>query len=182
MNRRQFLEAGSSAFGAAALCGFARRKPLGTASTMDAAAFEAERRYVETRFGRIAYVERGSGKAAMFLHGFPLNSFQWRGAIERLAPYRRCIAPDFLALGYTEVAEGQTVTPDAQVAMLAEVLDRLRISSVDLIANDSGGAVAQLFIARHRQRVRTLLLTNCDTEIDSPPPALQPVTKMSRQG
>ena len=182
MNRRQFLEAGGGALGAAALCGFARRKGLGTPSTMDAAAFDAERRYVETRFGRIAYVERGSGKAALFLHGFPLNSFQWRGAIERLAPYRRCIAPDFLALGYTDVAEGQSVTPDDQVAMLAEVLDRLRISSVDLIANDSGGAVAQLFIARHRQRVRTLLLTNCDTENDSPPPALQPVIELSRQG
>src|SRR5881227_1347889 len=100
MNRRQFLAAGGSVFGAAAASGFARR-----ASTMDAAAFEAERRYVETRFGKIAYVERGSGKAAMFLHGFPLNSFQWRGAIERLSSYRRCIAPDFLALGYTEVAD-----------------------------------------------------------------------------
>ena len=99
MNRRQFLKAGGSIFGAAALCGL-------KVSTMDASAFEAERRYVETRFGRIAYVERGSGRAAIFLHGFPLNSFQWRGAIERLAPYRRCIAPDFLALGYTEVADG----------------------------------------------------------------------------
>src|SRR5882724_3045597 len=99
MNRRQLLKAGGSAFGAAALFGFARRKPPGTVSTMEASAFETERRYVETHFGRIAYVERGSGKAAMFLHGFPLNSFQWRGAIERLAPYRRCVAPDFLALG-----------------------------------------------------------------------------------
>jgi pimeloyl-ACP methyl ester carboxylesterase len=66
--------------------------------------------------------------------------------------------------------------------MLAEVLDTLRIPSVDLVANDSGGAVAQLFVTRHRQRVRTLLLTNCDTETDSPPRALQSVIEMSRQG
>jgi pimeloyl-ACP methyl ester carboxylesterase len=140
------------------------------------------RRYAGTRFGKIAYVERGTGAAALFLHGFPLNSFQWRGALERLSAHRRCIAPDFLAMGYTEVAEGQSVAPDAQVAMLMELLDTLSISTVDIVANDSGGAVAQLFVARHRHRVRTLLLTNCDTEPDSPPPALQPVIEMSRAG
>src|SRR4051812_37213689 len=71
------------------------------------ASFAASRRYAETCFGRIVYVERGKGKAALFLHGFPLNSFQWRGALELLSGTRRCIAPDFMALGYTEVAPGQ---------------------------------------------------------------------------
>ncbi|MGE5802121.1 MAG: alpha/beta fold hydrolase [Gemmatimonadota bacterium] len=131
---------------------------------MDAAAFHAARRFAGTRFGRIAYVERGSATAAaLFLHGFPLNSFQWRGALDRLSPYRQCIAPDFLAMGYTEVAEGQGVGPAAQVAMIVELLDTLRIDAVDLVANDSGGAVAQLLVAGHGERVRSLLLTNCDT-------------------
>lgn len=43
----------------------------------------AARRYTRTAFGRIAHVERGSGPAALFLHGFPLNGFQWRGAFDR---------------------------------------------------------------------------------------------------
>jgi len=127
-------------------------------------------------------VERGCGDVALFLHGFPLNSFQWRGALDRLSPYRRCIAPDFLAMGYTEVAEGQSVGPDAQVAMLMAFFDKLSIPRVDLVANDSGGAVAQLLVARHPQRVRTLLLTNCDTEPDSPPAAMLPVIALSKEG
>lgn len=151
-------------------------------AALDLAAFNAARRYAETRFGRIAYVERGSGPTALFLHGFPLNGFQWRGAIERLAPYRRCVAPDFLAMGYTEVAEGQSVAPDAQTEMLVDFMDRLALESVDLIANDSGGAVAQLLVARHPARVRSLLLTNCDAENDSPPPALLPVIEMAHAG
>jgi len=149
---------------------------------MDAAAFRAERRFAETAFGRIAYVERGRGDAALFLHGFPLNGYQWRGAIDRLQAHRRCVAPDFMGLGYTEVAEGQSVAPDAQVAMLATLLDTLSIETVDLIANDSGGAVAQLFVTRHPQRVRSLLLTNCDVENDSPPAAVVPVIAAAGAG
>ncbi len=48
--------------------------------------------------------------------------------------------------------------------MLAMLLDALHISAVDLVANDSGGAVAQLFLAKYPRRVRTLLLTSCDVD------------------
>ncbi|MGH8175901.1 MAG: alpha/beta fold hydrolase [Steroidobacter sp.] len=190
MRRRQFVQVVSSVLAGGALAGCASRLARGgeqatvsdDSEPMNAAAFHAERRYAQTRFGRIAYVERGSGDAALFLHGFPLNGFQWRGAIERLSSHRRCIAPDFMALGYTEVAVGQSVAPDAQVDMLAALLDALAIPAVDLVANDSGGQVAQLFVTRHPRRVRTLLLTNCDAENDSPPPALLPVITLSREG
>lgn len=120
-----------------------------------------------TRFGRIAYTDRGSGNVALFPHGFPLSSFQRRGAIERLSPYKRCIAPDFLGMGLTEVANGEDVSPNAQVEMVVELVDKLSIETVDIIANDSGGAVAQLFLTRYGQRIRSLLLTNCDTELIS---------------
>lgn len=148
----------------------------------DPAHFHATRRYAHTSFGDIAYLDQGSGPAALFLHGFPLNSYQWRGAIDRLSSDRRCIAPDFLGLGYTQVADGQALDPDAQVAMLATLLDTLQVDSVDLVANDSGGAIAQLFAVHHRERVRTLLLTNCDVEANSPPAAMRPVIALARQG
>jgi pimeloyl-ACP methyl ester carboxylesterase len=149
---------------------------------LNAKSFHKERKFVTTTFGRISYIERGSGEAAVFLHGFPLNGFQWRGAIERLSPNRRCIAPDFLGMGYTEVNPGQGVAPDDQTVMILGMMDELGLGTVDLVANDSGGAVAQLILARHPDRVRTLLLTNCDTEIDSPPPSLIPVIELSKKG
>jgi haloalkane dehalogenase len=185
MRRREFVQMATSALAGGVLTGCGPRLALDGAvnrKPMDAAEFHATRRYAKTRFGNIAYVERGGGNAALFLHGFPLNGFQWRGALDRLSPYRRCVALDFLALGYTEVAEGQSVAPDAQVDMLAALLDSLEIASVDLVANDSGGAVAQLFVTRHPKRVRTMLLTNCDTEQDCPPRALLPVIELAREG
>ena len=150
--------------------------------TMNAAGFHAARQYAHTPFGDIAYVERGSGAVTLFLHGFPLNGFQWRGALARLSPYRRCIAPDWMGLGYTRVAEGQHITPATQAEMLIAFLEILGIDRVDLVANDSGGAVAQLFMTRHPERVRSLLLTNCDVEIDSPPPAVVPVIAAAKAG
>ena len=186
MTRRSFLAASTGALAFGALNGCASPLAGGALTSsserLDASAFHASRRYVRTRFGNIAYVERGSGPAALFLHGFPLNGFQWRGALERLSPYRRCIAPDFLGMGYTQVADSQSCTPEAQADMLLALLDALSVPSVDLIANDSGGVVAQLLAARHRDRVRTLLLTNCDEEHDSPPPALLPVIELAKKG
>jgi len=61
-------------------------------------------------------------------------------------------------------------------------LDKLSISSIDIVANDSGGAIAQLFVAHHSDRVCSLLLTNCDTEPDSPPAAVLPVIELARAG
>jgi len=184
LNRRQFLTATAWAGASLALTGFGAITQAASADgeALDADAFHGLRRYARTPFGNIAYVERGEGPAALFLHGFPLNGFQWRGALPRLAPYRRCIAPDFMGMGYTQVAEGQAVGPQAQVAMLVALMDKLGLASVDLVANDSGGAVAQLLLATHPQRVRSLLLSNCDTAIDSPPPALLPVIALAKQG
>lgn len=143
---------------------------------------DGRRRFVRTPYGEVACLMRGSGPAALFLHGFPLNADQWRDSIAALAPYRRCIAPDFLGLGFTRVAADADVGPETQVRMLVALLDALGETNADVIANDSGGAVAQLLLARHPQRVRTLLLTNCDTEIESPPAAMRAVIGLAKQG
>jgi pimeloyl-ACP methyl ester carboxylesterase len=149
---------------------------------LEAAAFRAARRYAKLPCGDIAYVDRGSGDTALFLHGAPLNGFQWRGAIDRLAAHRRCVAPDFMGLGYSQIPEHQSLAPAAQVEMLAALLDKLNVPTADIIASDSGGGVAQLFLIRYPERVRTLLLTNCDVEIDSPAAKVKPAIEMARAG
>ena len=172
MKRRTFLTLGGGVFAAGILHG---------CGTLTENAAENRRRFVTTPFGDIACLVRGSGPAALFLHGFPLNADQWRDSITALAPFRRCIAPDFLGLGYSRVASDADLGPDGQVRMLVALLDALGERDVDVIANDSGGAVAQLLLAHHPERMRTLLLTNCDTEIESPPAAMRPVIELAKQ-
>lgn len=189
MQRRQFLGLGVSALAAGLVASRAfgmdtqGMAAIGTGGSAKVARdWHASRRFIGTRFGNIAYADRGKGPVVLFLHGFPLNSFQWRGAIERLSTDHRCIAPDWLGLGYTQVAEGVSITPATQVQMLIALLDKLGVRTVDLIANDSGGAVAQLFFTHHPERVRTVLLTNCDVENNCPPPAVVPVIELAKQG
>lgn len=189
MHRRQFITLAAAGLAAGVAGSYAPLAPArrriaqaGAEAPLDAAAYRASRRYAALPFGRIAYVERGHGRAALFLHGAPLNGYQWRGAIDRLSAYRRCIAPDFMGLGYSEIPAGQPLAASDQAAMLAALLDALRVDQVDIVASDSGGAVAQLFLIRHPRRVRSLLLTNCDVEPDSPPPKIQPVLDMARAG
>jgi pimeloyl-ACP methyl ester carboxylesterase len=131
---------------------------------MNAEQFHQTRKFAATPFGKIAYVERGTGPAAMFLHGYPLNGFQWRNVIDDLSPTRRCIAPDLMGLGYSEVSTSQDLSFAAQARMLAAMLDQIGVDRVDVIGNDSGGGTSQIFAAHFPSRVRTLTLTNCEVQ------------------
>lgn len=179
MQRRDFLRLSSGMLATLALTlpGFAKTSPR-----IDAAWYHRSRRFAELPVSRVAYVEHGHGPAALFVHGYPLNGFQWRGALERLHVHRRCIAPDVMGMGFTQTPKGQTISPETQATMLGILLDVLRVDAVDLVANDSGGLVAQLFLAKYPQRVRTLLLTNCDVDENSPPPQFAPFIEQARRG
>jgi pimeloyl-ACP methyl ester carboxylesterase len=137
----------------------------------------SDRRSIETASGRIAYVEKGRGPVALFVHGVFLNANLWDGTIAGVADGRRCLAPDILCHGDTEEHPEADVSFAGQAAMLAEFLDALGVDQADVVANDSGGAIAQIFAARHPARVRTLALTNCDVHDGWPPPAFVPTVQ-----
>jgi pimeloyl-ACP methyl ester carboxylesterase len=139
-------------------------------------------RHVETPSGRIGYVEAGSGPVALFVHGVLLNKHLWRHQLAGLSDVRRCIAIDLLAHGDTEIAPEQDVSVTANAKMLKEVLDALQIDQVDVVGNDSGGGIAQIFAALNPERVRSLTLTNCDTHDNWPPEAFKPFVEMVAGG
>jgi haloalkane dehalogenase len=178
MKRRDFLTITSGTMLALAV------KPrLSSASpASEAASWHKARKFVDLPFGRVAYVEKGEGPAALFIHGWSLNGYQWRGALDRLHTQRRCIAPDMMSMGWTETPDAQEISPATQAAMLGQLLDKLRIDTVDLVGNDSGGLTGQLFLAKYPARVRSLLLTNCDVDENSPPPQFLPFIEKARQG
>ncbi|MGO9438432.1 MAG: alpha/beta fold hydrolase [Terracidiphilus sp.] len=140
------------------------------------------RRSVQTASGRISYVEQGSGPVALFVHGVLLNSHLWRHQLADLADIRRSIAVDLLAHGDTEIAPNQDVSVTANARMLKEFLDALHIDQVDLVGNDSGGGISQIFAALYPERVRSLTLTDCDTHNNWPPEAFKPFLAMAAAG
>ncbi|MBN9546156.1 MAG: alpha/beta hydrolase [Alphaproteobacteria bacterium] len=137
---------------------------------------------VQTPSGKIAYAEEGRGPVALFVHGVLLNNRLWRHQLAHLSDIRRCIAPDLLAHGATEMIPGADVSVTANAEMLLQFLDALKIDKVDLVGNDSGGGIAQIFAANHPERVRSLTLTNCDTHDNWPPEAFKPFLGMAAAG
>jgi haloalkane dehalogenase len=129
---------------------------------MKASEFQSSRRFVQTAFGRIAYVERGNGPVALFVHALPLCGYQWRHALDEVASMRTCIAPDLMGLGYSEIPAPQDISFESQAKMLSAFLDARSIRQVDLIGNDTGGGVSQIFLSLYPERVRSLTLTNCE--------------------
>ena len=144
--------------------------------------FAAVRRTVDTPSGTIAYVEHGQGPTALFVHGVFLNGYLWRDVLARLGGVRRCLAVDLLAHGATRVRPGQEISFPAQARMLVEFLDALGIERVDLVANDSGSGIAQLFAAYHPDRLRSLTLTNGDTHDNWPPEPFKPTLAAAAGG
>ncbi len=139
-------------------------------------------RTAETASGKIAYEETGAGPVALFVHGVLMNKHLWRHQLAALGDIRRCIAPDLLAHGDTEIAPDQDVSVTANATMLREFIDALGIDQVDLVGNDSGGGICQIFAANYPDRVRTLTLTNCDTHDNWPPEAFKGFVDMVRAG
>ena len=149
---------------------------------MAASISSAVRRNIGLPSGRISYLEQGSGPVALFVHGVLLNGYLWRQQLANLSDIRRCIAVDLLAHGDTEIVPEQDVSVTANAQMLKELLDALTIDKVDLVGNDSGGGIAQIFAALNPERVRSLTLTNCDAHDNWPPEAFKPFLAMAACG
>ena len=147
---------------------------------MEVSTFLAHRRTLSTPAGEIAYTELGDGPAALFVHGIGTSGLLWRHVIEDLRDTTRCIAIDLPLHGGTPARDDLSATALAEA--VADLCDGLGLTQVDLVGNDTGGAVAQLFAARQPDRIRSLALTNCDCEGNFPPPEFAPIVAAARQG
>jgi pimeloyl-ACP methyl ester carboxylesterase len=151
---------------------------------MDLHQYEAHRKTATTPYGDFAYAEVGEGPPVLFVHGLFVSGYMWRDVMEALQGERRCIAYDLPAHGRTRVSPEQDLSLPAQADMLDAFRAALDLDEVDLVANDTGGAVAQVFAARHPRRVRTLTLTNCEARdvLPSPNELAQLIASLAAKG
>ena len=140
------------------------------------------KKFVGTAVAKMAYLERGDGFPAVFIHGLGLSSYFWRHQLGDLSAVRRCIAVDLMAHGDPEAGPDQDVSFREQAAMILEGLNALGVESFDLVGSDSGGAIAQIMAVSAPDRVRSLVLTNCDVHDNWPPEALGEIREAARAG
>jgi pimeloyl-ACP methyl ester carboxylesterase len=149
---------------------------------MQLSELNAHRHTAATRFGEISYLDLGAGPAALFVHGIATNAYLWRHVMDALSGQRRCIAIDLPLHGQSPVTAEQDLSLAALAAGLDDFCEVLGLTGIDLVANDTGGAIAQIFAARHPQRLATLTLTDCDTVDNLPPEAFKPTIELAAAG
>jgi pimeloyl-ACP methyl ester carboxylesterase len=141
-----------------------------------------QRKEIDLPAGRIRYREAGSGKPVVFVHGYLVDGRLWDGVVDRLSDRCRCIAPDW-PIGAQQIAmkPDADLSPPGIAATIASFLEALDLEDVTIVGNDSGGAMSQVLVTRHPERIGRLVLTNCDTHENFPPgmfKAMVPLAKL----
>lgn len=133
-----------------------------------------QRREVELPAGTIRYREAGEGKPVVFVHGFLVDGRLWDGVVDRLADGFHCYAPDW-PIGAHQIAmkPDTDLTPYGIADIIAAFLEKLDLNDVTIVGNDSGGAMSQVLVTRHPERIGRLVLTDCDTHENFPPGAFK---------
>lgn len=114
-----------------------------------------------------SYREKGSGPAALFLHGFPLDSTMWLDQLADLSDIRRCIAPDLRGFGDSAPTVESDLSMERHASDVLAILDALEIERVDLVGFSMGGYIALAFAEHHADRLRSLAMVDTKSAADS---------------
>ena len=112
---------------------------------------------------QIRYLKGGTGPALVLLHGLLGYSFSWRFNLSVLAGYATVYAPDLPGAGFSERPVGLDCSLHATARRVIRFIERLGLSSFDLLGTSHGGAVAMMAAAQCADReaaprVRRLIL------------------------
>jgi pimeloyl-ACP methyl ester carboxylesterase len=135
---------------------------------------------LDLKMATIEYEDTGSGPVVLFVHGLLVDGTLWRDVVAGLDGFR-CIVPT-LPLGSHRVAvrDRAALTPNGVADLLADFMERLELTDVTIVANDTGGAITQLLLTRRPERVGRVVLTPCDAFENFLPPAFRPLQWLAK--
>ena len=122
----------------------------------------------------------GDGAPVVFVHGLLVDGTIWDDVVERL-PHRRCIVLELpLGAHRAPAPDRSALTPAGVADLIAAEIERLDLRDVTVVGNDTGGAICQLLVVRHPERIAKLVLTPCDALEVFPPTIFKPLFAAGR--
>lgn len=111
--------------------------------------------------GRLHYVDEGPRDAPvlLFVHGNPTWSFHWRELVKAFSDRFRCVAPDHLGCGLSDLQPTPQRLED-HIKKLVGLVETLELQKVTLVAQDWGGAIGLGTALRRKERFERIVLLN----------------------
>ena len=129
--------------------------------TPSASLFPFESRFFDSSVGRVHYIDEGSGRPILMVHGNPTWSFLYRNVITRLRERRfRCVAVDYPGFGLSERPSGYGYTPPEHARVVRELVGALDLRDLVVMGHDWGGPIGTWVAAAEAERVHGLVLGN----------------------
>ena len=117
---------------------------------------------IDTLGYKTNYHDQGNGGPVMLLHGSGAGVSgwaNWRLALPALSPRHRCIVPDLVGFGYTEMKPGfKYVIMDTWIDQITALMDALKIDRADFIGNSFGGSLTLHLATKRPERVGKIVL------------------------
>lgn len=101
---------------------------------------------------QMAYVDVGSGRPVVFLHGNPTSSYLWRNIIPHVSDTHRAIAPDLIGMGDSGKPDISFTYADHEAYLFA-LLDSLDLQDAVLVIHDWGSALGFHYARTRPERV-----------------------------
>ena len=123
-----------------------------------AAADPHPRRRARVLDTEMAYVDTGTGRPVVFLHGNPTSSYLWRNVIPHVAATHRCLAPDLIGMGESGKAPDGSYRFVDHARYLDSWLDGMGlVRDVTFVVHDWGSALGFHWARRNPERMRALV-------------------------
>jgi cis-3-alkyl-4-acyloxetan-2-one decarboxylase len=118
-------------------------------------------RYFRANGFDMHFIDEGEGEPLLFLHGDPTWGYLWRKIVAPLSGKNRCIVPDQMGMGKSgNPREPNPYRLRHHAANLEGLLLGLDLWNLTLVLHDWGGPVGLDVAARHRSRIKRLILMN----------------------
>ncbi|HXF97279.1 MAG TPA: haloalkane dehalogenase [Gaiellaceae bacterium] len=125
------------------------------------AGYPFEPRYLEQEGLRLHYVDVGSGRPLVLLHGEPTWSFLYRAMIPRLAGAARVLAPDYFGFGRSDKpTRVEDYSYDFHYRSLERFAEALDLREATLVVQDWGGPIGFRLAVERPERVAALVVLN----------------------
>jgi haloalkane dehalogenase len=116
------------------------------------------RRRLPVLDSEIAFIDAGSGRPILFLHGNPTSSYLWRNVIPHVEPLGRCLAPDLIGMGDSGKNPAGSYWFVDHARYFGAWLDAMDLGDrITFVGHDWGGALAFDWTCRNPDRVESLV-------------------------